>query len=72
MDEFLRQSVPLAIAIFLVTAMLSLGLDLTLKQIMEPLRNRRLVIKSVLISGLAVPLRAGGRNRGRSKVRAVG
>ena len=56
MDEFLRQSVPLAIAIFLVTAMLSLGLDLTLKQIMEPLRNRRLVIKSVLISGLAVPL----------------
>jgi predicted Na+-dependent transporter len=56
MDEILRQSVPLAIAIFLVTAMLSLGLDLTLKQIMEPLRNRRLVIKSVLISGLAVPL----------------
>ncbi|NCF21304.1 MAG: hypothetical protein GWP63_24040 [Haliea sp.] len=56
MDEFLRPSVPLAIAIFLVTAMLSLGLDLTLKQIMEPLRNRRLVIKSVLISGLAVPL----------------
>ena len=56
MDEFLRQSVPQAIAIFLVTAMLSLGLDLTLKQIMAPLRNRRLVIRSVLISGLAVPL----------------
>ena len=56
MDEFLRQSVPLAIAIFLVTAMLSLGLDLTLKQIMEPLRNRRLVIRSVLISALSVPL----------------
>ena len=56
MDEFLRQSVPLAIAIFLVTAMLSLGLELTLKQIMAPLRNRRLVIRSVLISGLAVPL----------------
>ena len=56
MDEFLRQSVPLAIAIFLVTAMLSLGLELTLKQVMAPLRNRRLVIKSVLISGLAVPL----------------
>jgi len=56
MDEFLRQSVPLAIAIFLVTAMLSLGLDLTVKQVIEPLRNRRLVIKSLLTSTLVVPL----------------
>ena len=37
MDEILRQSVPLAIAIFLVTAMLSLGLDMTVRQIVEPL-----------------------------------
>ena len=58
MDEFLRQSVPLGIAIFLVTAMLSLGLDMTVKQVMEPLRNRRLVTMSLLISALAVPLMA--------------
>ena len=58
MDEILRQSVPLGIAIFLVTAMLSLGLDMTVKQVMEPLRNRRLVTKSVLISALVVPLMA--------------
>ena len=56
MDEFLRQSVPLAIAIFLVTAMLSLGLDMTIKQLIEPLRNRRLVIMSLLTSAVAVPL----------------
>ena len=56
MDEFLRQSVPLAIAIFLVTAMLSLGLDMTVKQVIEPLRNRRLVTMSLLISALVVPL----------------
>jgi BASS family bile acid:Na+ symporter len=56
MDEFLRQSVPLAIAIFLVTAMLSLGLDMTVKQVSQPLRNRWLVIKSLLVSVLAVPL----------------
>jgi len=56
MDEFLRQSVPLAIAIFLVTAMLSLGLDMTVKQVIEPLRNRRLVIVSLLTSVVAVPL----------------
>lgn len=56
MDEFLRQSVPLAIAIFLVTAMMSLGLDMTIKQLIEPLRNRRLVIMSLLTSAVAVPL----------------
>jgi BASS family bile acid:Na+ symporter len=56
MDEFLRQSVPLVIAIFLVTAMLSLGLDMTVKQVSQPLRNRWLVIKSLLVSVLAVPL----------------
>jgi len=56
MDELLRQSVPLAIAIFLVTAMLSLGLDMTVKQVIEPLQKRRLVIMSLLASALAVPL----------------
>ena len=49
MDEVLRQSVPLAIAVFLVTAMLSLGLDLTIKQVLEPMRKRRLVVMSLLV-----------------------
>jgi len=56
MDEILRQSVPLSIAIFLVTAMLSLGLDMTVKQVVAPLQKRRLVIMSLLASALAVPL----------------
>jgi bile acid:Na+ symporter, BASS family len=56
MDEFLRQSVPLVIAIFLVTAMLSLGLEMTIKQVSQPLRNRWLVIKSLLVTVVAVPL----------------
>jgi len=56
MDEFLTQSAPLIIAIFLVTAMFSLGLDMTIKQFIEPLRNRRLVIKSLLTSAVMVPL----------------
>ncbi len=43
MDELLRQSVPLAIAVFLATAMLSVGLDLTVRQVVEPLRRGRLV-----------------------------
>jgi len=56
MDELLRQSVPLVIAIFLFTAMLSIGLDMTVRQVVEPLRNRRLVIISLLTSAVAVPL----------------
>jgi len=43
MDEFLRQSVPLVVAIFLVAAKLSLGLEMTIKQVSQPLRNRWLV-----------------------------
>ncbi len=56
MDELLRQSVPLVIAVFLFTAMLSQGLDMTIRQVIEPLRNRRLVILSLLTSAVAVPL----------------
>ena len=56
MADTLQQFVPLAIAIFLVTAMFSLGLDLTVRQIMTPLRNRRLVFVSILTSALVVPL----------------
>jgi BASS family bile acid:Na+ symporter len=46
------------IAIFLLTAMFSLGLDLTLRQIIAPLKDKRLVIKSLLINVFAVPLLA--------------
>jgi BASS family bile acid:Na+ symporter len=46
----------LVIAIFLVTAMLSLGLEMTIKQVSQPLRNRWLVVKSLLASVFAVPL----------------
>ena len=41
--ETLTQSPPPAIAAFLTPAMFSLGLDLTIRKIIEPRRNRRLV-----------------------------
>lgn len=56
--EFLTQYVGLFILIFLVTAMFSLGLDLTVRQIIEPLKNRRLVATSMLTNAIAVPLLA--------------
>jgi len=56
--EVLIPYVPLMIAIFLVTAMFSLGLDLTVRQIIEPLKNKRLVFMSMLTNVIAVPLLA--------------
>jgi len=56
--EVLIPYAPLMIAIFLLTAMFSLGLDLTLRQIITPLKDKRLVIKSLLINVFAVPLLA--------------
>lgn len=58
MDELLSQAVGPLIAIFLVTAMFSLGLDLTLRQIVDSLRDKHLVTKSLLINLLLVPLLA--------------
>jgi bile acid:Na+ symporter, BASS family len=59
-NEILTQSLPLAIAIFVATAMLSLGLDLTVGQIVQPLRNRRLVTVSLIANVVVVPLVALG------------
>lgn len=57
-DEFLRQSTGAAIAIFLVTAMFSLGLDLTVRQITSALGDRPLLTKSLLTNIIVVPLLA--------------
>jgi bile acid:Na+ symporter, BASS family len=57
-NEMLSQAVGPFIAIFLVTAMFSLGLDLTLRQIIDALRDKRLVTVSLLINLVVVPLLA--------------
>ena len=58
MNELLSQAVGPVIAIFLVTAMFSLGLDLTLRQIVDSLRDKSLVTKSLLVNFFLVPLLA--------------
>jgi predicted Na+-dependent transporter len=60
MHDLVVQSLPLVIAVFLAAAMFSLGLDLTTRQIVEPLRNGRLVAWSLLASIVLVPLAALG------------
>jgi BASS family bile acid:Na+ symporter len=58
MIELLTQAAGPLIALFLVAAMFSLGLDLTLREIIGSLRDRRLVTKSLLINLALVPLLA--------------
>ena len=59
-DELLTRSLPLVIAVFIATAMFSLGLGLKLDQIVAPLRDRRLMAVSLLASVVVVPLIALG------------
>ena len=54
--DILSQSVGILIAAFLVTSMLSLGLGLTIQQILQQLRDTRLVTKSLVVSILFVPI----------------
>jgi BASS family bile acid:Na+ symporter len=60
MHDILTQSLPLAVAVFLATAMFSLGLDLTTRQIVEPMRDKRLMAYSLLANVVMVPLLAFG------------
>ena len=56
MHELLSQAAGPLVAVFLVAAMFSLGLDLTLREIVGSLQDRALVTKSLLVNLLVVPL----------------
>lgn len=56
MREILKFCLNLSIICFLVTAMLNVGMSLTFRQVLEPLRNVRLTIKSLATSYILVPL----------------
>jgi BASS family bile acid:Na+ symporter len=58
MDDFLNQSLRWVILMFLVSAMFSLGLDLTIRQVIVSLKDRSLIIKSLLTNTALVPLAA--------------
>lgn len=58
MNEFLSQALTPIILIYVVSAMLALGLSNTLSQIFEPLRNVRLTLSAVVASYVILPLLA--------------
>jgi DNA-binding transcriptional MocR family regulator len=58
--DFLEALATLSGVLFVVTSMLAMGLGLTMPQIIEPLKNVRLVILALLANFVLVPLLAYG------------
>ncbi len=58
--DFFEALAKIAGLLFVVTSMLAMGLDLTMTQIVQPLKNVRLVILALLANFVLVPLLAYG------------
>src|SRR4051812_25104856 len=56
--EILQKAVPIAMLVFVLSSMLSMGLGLTVAQIIAPLRNLRLVALSLVANFVLMPLAA--------------
>lgn len=63
MYEILAQTLPLVALGFLVSAMFNVGLDLTVRQIVAPLRDKRLLAFALLANLVLAPLFAIGITR---------
>lgn len=56
MSEILVEIAQLSVLVFVIASMLSMGLSLKMAQIIEPLRNMRLVILALVANFILVPL----------------
>jgi predicted Na+-dependent transporter len=56
LHQTLSQTLPFVALAFLVTVMFSTGLDLTVRQIIEPLRDKRLLASSLAANVVVIPL----------------
>ena len=56
MSEILETLAMLSVLVFVISSMLSMGLSLTMKQIIDPLKNPRLVILALVVNFILVPL----------------
>jgi len=56
--EILSKAVPIAMLTFVVSSMLSMGLSLTVGQILAPLRNYKLIVFALLANFVLMPLAA--------------
>ena len=58
MTDILESLAQLSVLVFVIGSMFSLGLSLTMKQIIDPLRNARLVILALVANFVLVPILA--------------
>ncbi len=58
--EALNAILQISLLVFVVSSMLAMGLSLSVSQIVEPLRNARLVVVALVLNFIAVPLIAIG------------
>lgn len=58
MTEILATMAQLSVLVFVIGSMFSLGLSLTMKQIIDPLRNARMVILALVANFILVPILA--------------
>lgn len=58
MSDVLAVIMQLSVLVFVITSMLAMGLSLTVKQIIDPLRSVRLVVLALLANFILVPLLA--------------
>lgn len=56
--EFLQKATSVAMLVFVLSSMVAMGLNLTVGQIIAPLRNARLVVLSLLVNFVLMPLGA--------------
>ena len=54
--EALNAILQISLLVFVVSSMLAMGLSLSVSQIVEPLRNARLVVVAIVLNFIAVPL----------------
>jgi BASS family bile acid:Na+ symporter len=56
--EILSKAVPITMLAFVLSSMLSMGLGLTVKQILVPLRNYKLIVLALLANFILMPFAA--------------
>ena len=56
MNDILETLAQLSVLVFVISSMLSMGLSLTINQIVEPLKNTRLVVLALVANFVLVPL----------------
>ena len=56
--ELMQKATSVAMLVFVLSSMVAMGLDLTVGQIIAPLRNARLVVLSLLVNFVLMPLGA--------------